>query len=85
MRTEEKLLAACEEYRAQLDLYRSKIENLERENAALRSRCEELESERTQFSNRAARLSTVEHELEESRKAERLARVQLQAEREARK
>ena len=55
------------------------------ENAALRSRCDELEAERTQFSNRAARLSTVEHELEESRKAERLARVQLQFEREARK
>ena len=58
---------------------------LERENAALRSRCEELESERTQFANRAARLFAVEHELEQSRKAERLARAQLQSEREARK
>ena len=58
---------------------------LERENAALRGRCEELEAERTQFANRAARLAAVEHELEESRKAECLARVQLQAEREARK
>ncbi len=56
---------------------------LERENAALRGRCEELEAERTQFANRAARLAAVEHELEESRKAERLARVQLQSEREA--
>lgn len=58
---------------------------LERENAALRSRCDELEAERTQFANRAARLFAIEHELEESRKAERLARVQLQSEREARK
>jgi hypothetical protein len=55
------------------------------ENAALRSRCDELEAERTQFANRAARLFAIEHELEESRKAERLARVQLQSEREARK
>jgi hypothetical protein len=58
---------------------------LQQENAALRSRCDELEAERTQFANRAARLFAIEHELEESRKAERLARVQLQAEREARK
>ena len=58
---------------------------LERENAALRGRCEELEAERTQFANRVARLAAVEHELEESRKAERLSRVQLQAEREPRK
>jgi len=73
-----KLLKACVEYRAMVD-------KLETENAALRSRCEELQSERTQFSNRAARLAAVEHELEESRKAECLARVQLQAEREVRK
>ncbi len=58
---------------------------LERENAALRGRCEELEAERTQFANRAARLAAVEHELEQSRKAECLARAQLQSEREARK
>ena len=62
-----------------------RIRELERENAELRSRCDELEAERTQFANRAARLFAVEHELEQSRKAERLARVQLQAEREARK
>lgn len=66
-------------------VHSSVARELERENAALRSRCEELESERTQFANRAARLFAVEHELEESRKAERLSRVQLQAEREARK
>lgn len=69
----------------QLESFVQAAQRLKRENAALRSRCEELESERTQFANRAARLAAVEHELEESRKAERLARVQLQSEREARK
>ena len=73
-----KVLRACIEYREM-------VEKLEAENAALRGRCEELEAERTQFANRAARLAAVEHELEQSRKAECLARVQLQAEREARK
>ena len=66
-------------------VHSSVARELERENAALRGRCEELEAERTQFANRAARLAAVEHELEESRKAERLARAQLQSEREARK
>jgi len=65
--------------------HQNHCDDLIKENAALRSRCEELEAERTQFANRAARLAAVEHELEESRKAERLARVQLQSEREARK
>ena len=75
----------CVTHHFACDCREQKFKGLERENAALRGRCEELEAERTQFANRAARLAAVEHELEESRKAECLARVQLQAEREARK
>lgn len=60
-------------------------EKMRADLTTLRARLAELEAERTQFSNRAARLAAVEHELEEVRNAERLARVQLQAEREARK
>lgn len=69
----------------ELEKAADQLQKLKRENAALRGRCEELEAERTQFANRAARLAAFKHELEESRKAERLARAQLQSEREARK
>ena len=87
----------CVTHHFACDCREQKFKELKRENAALLEAAESVydrlhelgcftdEQETLRAAIDAARLAAVEHELDESRKAERVSRVQLQAEREARK